>query len=272
MAPILDQEYISGLFSLAGMNVLVTGATGYLGSVMSLALGKAGANVLVNSRSQSKGERVVFTLESNGLSAEVATFDVMKSDEVNLFFDNYEPRPLHGIVNNAYAGGSGTIEYCNESDYGQSYDCCVVSMHRVMHAALPALRRGVSDQGYASVVNISSMYGLVSPDLRVYDSPSVSNPPFYGAAKAAMIQWTKYAACEFARENIRFNCLSPGPFPNNQVQNDNPELVRRLGTKVPMGRIGMPDELSGALLLLLSQSSSYITGANLSIDGGWTVQ
>jgi NAD(P)-dependent dehydrogenase (short-subunit alcohol dehydrogenase family) len=146
----------------------------------------------------------------------------------------------------------------------------VIGAHNVFINALPALRRAVKSRGHASVINVASMYGVVSPDLSVYKTPESSNPPFYGAAKAALIQWTRYAACEYGRENIRFNSVSPGPFPSAQVQADAPDFVRTLSQKVPLGRVGQPGELVGIMVFLASSASSFITGANIPVDGGWT--
>lgn len=257
-------------FSLDGKNVLITGGTGYLGRVMSISLAKSGANVLINSRSANKCEQLVEYIRSIGLSAEPAPFDVTKLDEISCFFEKYVDLPLHGIVNNAYQGGSGTIETCMDNEYRLAFDCCVTSMHRLTKSGLPSLRRGVCDSGYASVVNVSSMYGLVSPDIQIYDRAGGSNPPYYGAAKAAMIQWTRYAACEFAKEGIRFNSITPGPFPSSDVQSENPTLVQRIRDKVPMGRVGEPLEICGPVIMYLSAASSFITGTNLCVDGGWT--
>jgi NAD(P)-dependent dehydrogenase (short-subunit alcohol dehydrogenase family) len=114
------------------------------------------------------------------------------------------------------------------------------------------------------------MYALVSPDLRVYDTAAGANPPFYGAAKAALLAWTRYAACEFGKENIRVNAISPGPFPSNKVQAENSAFVTRLAARVPMGRIGQSHEIGGPVLFLASSASSFVNGTNLIVDGGWT--
>ena len=82
---------------------------------------------------------------------------------------------------------------------------------------------------------------------------------------------TKYLAVQWAGDGIRCNCISPGPFPNKKVQNDHPDFIDRLSKKVPMGRIGSPQEIAGPVLFLLSDASSFVTGHNLVVDGGWTV-
>lgn len=257
-------------FSLDNKNILITGATGYLGEKLAWALAEAGGNVLVNSRSQERCEGLVGALRSAGYTAENAAFDVTNENLVIQFFEQYKGKELHCLINNAYSGGAGTIETASSASYKQSYDTSLVCSHNLLCNALPALRLAVSKSGDASIINVASMYGLVSPDLRVYDKPEVSNPPFYGAAKAALLQWTRYAACEFGPEGIRVNSISPGPFPSLTVQENSPEFVERLAKKVPLRRVGKAHEIQGVVILLASAASTYINGANISIDGGWT--
>ena len=114
------------------------------------------------------------------------------------------------------------------------------------------------------------MYGLVSPDPDIYKPPMEVNPVEYGVGKAGIIQMTKYLAVFYAKKGVRFNCISPGPFPNPSVQKKHPDFVKRLEQKVPLGRIGQPKEVAGAVTFLLSDLASFITGHNLVVDGGWT--
>ena len=97
------------------------------------------------------------------------------------------------------------------------------------------------------------------------------NPIEYGVGKAGIIQMTRYLAVHWGRQNVRCNCILPGPFPNPNVQRDQPAFVDRLAQKTPMGRIGKADEVAAAVAFLLSDASSYITGQQLPVDGGWTI-
>lgn len=258
------------LFSLAGKNVLITGATGYLGMAMVRAASAAGAHVLINTRSYERGTLLLDELVKQGLSAELAVFDVSNEAQVRDYLADFSPRALHVLINNAYGGRGGTIETSSGSDYSDAYGVSVIAAHNVLNYALPALRRAVVMSGEASVINVGSMYGIVSPDPRIYESDAGTNPPFYGAAKAAMIHWSKYAACEFGKEGIRINSVSPGPFPSLEVQHAAPEFIDRLKQKVPMGRIGQSGEIMGPVLFLASSASSFVNGTNLIVDGGWT--
>ncbi|WP_417441809.1 SDR family NAD(P)-dependent oxidoreductase [Idiomarina sp.] len=258
------------IFSLKNKTALITGATGYLGREMAFGLAEAGAHVLVNSRSKKRCDVLVKELRDKGYSAEPVIFDVTSDQQVTLFADAFKNRALHVMINNAYVGGAGSVKCASTTDYRDSYDVAVVAAHRLLQTLLPNLRLGVKDSGEASIINIASMYALVSPDQRIYDSEQAVNPPFYGAAKAALLQWTKYSACEFGKEGIRVNSIAPGPFPAEIVQSKSPSFIKKLEHKVPMGRIGQAKELKGPLLFLASSASSYVNGSNLTVDGGWT--
>lgn len=258
------------IFSLKGKTALITGATGHLGNAMAHIFAEAGAKVLINSRSSTNCDVLVERLQGQGYKAERAVFDVTVPSEVLAFAKCLQDEPLHILVNNAYVGGAGSIEKAESESYAASYGVTVVAAQNILKSMLPNLRLAVKQSGDASVINMTSMYALVSPDQRIYDSASAVNPPFYGAAKAALLQWTRYAACEFGKEGIRVNAVSPGPFPSLEVQAANPRLVKNLVEKVPMGRIGASDEIKGPMLFLASNAASFVNGANVVVDGGWT--
>lgn len=258
------------IFSLAGKTALITGATGYLGTAMAYALAEAGAHILVNARSQERSDVLVKALIESGCTAESAVFDVTDQSALKNFFQARQDAPVHILINNAYAGGAGSIALSKAEDYAKSYEVTVQAAHNLLQAALPSLRKAVSQNGDASVINLASMYATVSPDQRIYASTHGVNPPFYGASKAALLQWTRYAACEFGAECIRVNAISPGPFPSTSVQTSNPDFIAKLANKVPMGRIGLPEEIKGPALFLASSASSFVNGSNIVVDGGWT--
>ncbi len=258
------------IFSLEGKSALVTGAYGYLGQAMADGLARAGATVYLNGRNEEKVDALVNKLAADGCSVESAIFDVTKTSEIEDFIRAKNLKQLDILVHNAYSGAAGSVETADSENYRVSYEISVIAAHALVQAFLPCLRQASKLNGDASVINIASMYGMVSPDCRIYLSKEACNPPFYGAAKAALIQWTKYAACEFGKEGIRFNVISPGPFPSDKVKEENSELVKKIVQKVPMERVGLPSELIGPVVFLASRASVYINGANIVVDGGWT--
>lgn len=258
----------STLFKLTNKVALVTGATGHFGRPIAYALAEAGAKVILNGRDEAKLLRMMDEMAQEGLTADIAVFDIADVDAV--IAHTKDIISLDILVNNAYKGNAGSIANSSGKDYLSSYDVSVVSTHNLVTALLPALRRSV-EKGYKpSVINIASMYGLVSPKLDLYSSDEVANPPFYGAAKAALIQWTRYAACEFGSQGVRFNSVSPGAFPNDEVCSGDPIFVSRLASQIPLARVGASSEIAGPVLFLASPASSYVNGENLVVDGGWT--
>jgi gluconate 5-dehydrogenase len=134
----------------------------------------------------------------------------------------------------------------------------------------------MKEQGRGSIINIATMYASVAPRPQLYEGTASLNPPGYSASKAALAAFTRYTASYWGRHGVRANCISPGPFSNtediggqNSVAEDSP-FVQRLKGYTLLNRIGRPIELCGALIFLASDSSSYVTGQNLIIDGGWT--
>ena len=260
----------NNIFSMENKVALITGATGYLGLEMAKALGDAGAHILVNSRCNDRATLVVDQLKSCGYSASSAVFDVTSQSQVDNFFAEFQGK-LNVLVNNAYSGRAGIIKTATIDDYKHSFESSVISAHNTLSSSLNALRLAVIEDGDASVINICSMYGSVSPYLHIYNSVKSTNPPFYGVSKAGLIQLTRYAAVEFGEEKIRINAISPGPFPSKSSQASDPLLIDRLEKKVPMGRIGRAEEIRGPILFLASSASSYVNGANIPVDGGWTI-
>jgi len=258
------------MFNLENKNILITGATGYLGKEMSHALARQGATVFINSRSIHNAQELVNEISENGFNAVEAAFDITKNESIESWLKKVKVSSFHGLINNAYSGKSGSIETSSEDDFRASYEITVVSAQKLFNKLLPFFRNATSDQKLVSIINVSSMYGFVSPDIKVYKEKLLANPPFYGASKAALHQWSKYGACEFSSEGIRFNTLSPGPFPNKEVQDNKPAFINQLSNMVPMGRVGRAIEIGGPVVFLSSDESSFVNGANLEVNGGWT--
>ncbi len=240
---------------------------------MATALASAGAHVVLNGRSQKVLDALAGELKSAGLHASAACFDVTDGNAVRRQIELIGEK--HGrldiLVNNASAGSAGSIESATAADFEQLYRVNVVAAFELLQAAMPLLKEaGSRNPGGASVINIASMYGSVSPDPSIYGTSGANNPPYYGAAKAALIQFTRYAACHLGTQRIRVNSISPGPFPTAEVRGKDPEFHGKLKAKNPMQRTGDPAELQGPLLFLASDASSYVTGVDLAVDGGWT--
>lgn len=260
------------LFRLDGRVALVSGAGGYLGRAMACALAEVGAHVVLNGRRHDPLVELEGELRGRGLSASVQAFDITDpgavADGINLLGEQFGR--LDVLINNAYSGPTGTIEQSGAEAFAGAYDVAVIAAFRLMLVARPLMLQAVKESGHAAVINVASMYGTVSPDPSVYGESGMNNPPYYGAAKAALLQLTRYMACHWAGEGIRVNAISPGPFPPEGVLRTHPAFHHALRRRTPMGRVGQAAELKGAVLYLASDASSYVTGVNLPVDGGWT--
>lgn len=258
------------VFDLSGREALVTGASGYLGREICLALARAGAHVLINARTASACADLLAEIEDSGSTASAAPFDITDEAAVADFASSRANQSLHILVNNAYSGEGGTIATAPSDAFRRALEIGLVGPHHLFQSLIPQLRMGRKEMGDASVINIASMYGLVSPDLRNYHTAESSNPPFYGSAKAALVQYTRYAACEFGPEGIRVNALAPGPFPAPEVQQGAAEFIQTLAARVPLSRIGQAYEIGGPVTFLASSAATFVTGTVLPVDGGWT--
>jgi len=265
----------ASLFSLEGKLVVLTGASGFLGRTMAAGLLANGARVVGLGRS----ERV----DQLALGERFLPLRIDMNDEAALRAALQGTLEEHGpadvLVNNAHELGpesgfnvpDGTLERAPSEQWlrhlGGGLGWAVIAT-QVVGSAMRG--RG------GSIVNVSSMYGKVAPSPLLYEGTDFVNPPGYSAAKAALLALTRYTASFWGRDGVRANALVPGPFSNtddegpNSVAPDDP-FVDRLRQRTSLGRVGRPDELVGALLFLASDASSFVTGAEIVVDGGWTV-
>ncbi|MDA1016853.1 MAG: SDR family oxidoreductase [Planctomycetota bacterium] len=262
----MTQSTVPQLFDLTGRVALITGGSGYLGRSFSRALAEAGASVVVGSRARERAQEVVDELPSpGGARHHAVVLDQLDEDSLNAGFDAAiaAAGQVDVLINNGQQGHA--LDLTDVTGDAFSKDLQNVTGYFLLARRLRDHVVGRNAPG--SVVMIGSMYGVVGSYPDAYAGVCTASPVQYHALKGGIIHMTRHLAVYWARDKVRVNCLSPGPFPN---ENAPQEMVERLKTKSPMGRMGLPEELNGSLLLFASDAGSYITGQNLLVDGGWT--
>lgn len=257
------------LFNLDGKVAIVTGGYGHLGRSLSEALAEFGATVIVASRNLENCQALAKELTqkyhntNDAIYIDVASLATV-AESIQQIHEKYGHIDI--LVNNAFYKKGREIHTIEEDDWQFTIDGTINSVYRCTKTVLPYM----INQKYGKIINLGSMYGVVSPDFSIYDGTEIFNPASYGAGKAAIIQLTRYVCSMYGKYGITCNSISPGPFHNCEAQNDE-KFISRLCGKNPLGRIGKPDDLKGALLLLASPAGDYICGHNLIVDGGWTI-
>ena len=274
----------SSLFSLEGKTAVLTGASGFLGRTFALALLANGARVVALGRSdrlQTEAKGWANQFGTDKISIE--QIDMYNVEALNTLCDKIgaEEKSIDILINNAHELGSATGFNVPEGSLENStFDQWQRNLQGGVYWAVQTTQRlGVKmkEQHRGSIINIATMYASVAPRPQLYEGTTSLNPPGYSASKAALAAFTRYTASFWGRDGVRANCISPGPFSNtedvgtgqNAVQEDSP-FVKRLKGYTVLDRIGRPIELCGALLFLASDASTYVTGQNLNVDGGWT--
>lgn len=248
--------------------ILITGGYGYLGSAIAENMLAHGGSVIVLGRNKEKFIDAFQENKSDNLYFEQA--DISELSSIKSAFSKCEAKfgKIDVLINNAfYLSGNSPTEM-TDYDFMHGLEGTLSTVHMCTREIIKIFKK----QGYGNIINLASMYGMVAPEFSVYDeSPHYTNPPHYGAAKAGVIQLTKYYASYLGKEKIRVNSVAPGPFPSEKVQKDK-TFIKNLSEKTCLNRIGKPEELGGIFTFLCSDASSYITGQNFAVDGGWTIK
>ncbi len=264
-------------FQLNGKVAVVTGGIGLLGSQFCLTLAQAGASVVVADLQAEKVESAARSLRDSGFDAIGAGFNVTSKESVQGLVD--ETIRVYGRLDILVCSAAMDPKFdsSQSGSLGNTFENFPLSAWRDalevnltgLFLCAQAAARPMLEQNFGSIINICSTYGLVGPDQRIYerpDQPPRYKPVYYSVTKAGVLGLTRYLATYFRGKNIRANALTPGG-----VYNDHDEtFVKNYSYRTVMGRMAHNDEMNGALLFLASEASSYMTGANLVVDGGWT--
>lgn len=261
-----QQPTVAQLFDLSGQAALVTGASGHLGRAMADALAEAGARVVVASRDVHKAQAVASALAGREAGRHLGV--ALDYHDETLLDQGFEAAVeqvggLDILINNGHEALAADWRQVSGEQFTRQLANATGYFLLARKLRDHAVERGAG----ASIVMIGSMYGVVGSYPQAYEGIQPASPVAYHALKGGIIHLTRHLAVYWARDGVRVNCLSPGAFPAPGVSRD---LVERLEPRVPLGRIGQPHELKGAIVFLASAAGSYVTGHNLLVDGGWT--
>jgi NAD(P)-dependent dehydrogenase (short-subunit alcohol dehydrogenase family) len=263
----MTERSIHQLLDLSGKVAIVTGAAGWLGSAMSRALAEAGATLVVTSRDADRAAEFAATLPGSGHIGLALSQE--ETDEIPGFVAEVVARlgRVDVLVNNAYGTTAPSIDSASAEDFDRAYHTGVTAYFLLAREVVNHLRERSAP---GSIINIGSMYGVVASYPDAYAGLPVNSPPNYHGLKGGLIHLTRHLAVYWAKDRVRVNAISPGAFPSPRVREGQPEFIERLNGKVPMGRMGEPEELKGLVVLLASDAGGYLTGQNILVDGGWT--
>jgi NAD(P)-dependent dehydrogenase (short-subunit alcohol dehydrogenase family) len=255
--------------NLSRKNVVVTGSAGLIGGELCRQLAENGANLLLLDTSprnaalagELAGLHPHSTIVHSNLDVGQEATAVAVADIVERQFEG----TVHGLVN--------AVQYKSQSFFHDIKDTSAQELHDIFAAnvysifwMMKHLTPSLKKAGGASVINLSSTYAVVSPNPELYVGTDLGCPPTYVATKGAVHSLTRYLACYFAKDRIRINSVTPHGVHNNHKA----AFVSNFSKLSPLGRMSEKEEVAPTILLLLSDKSSYITGANIKIDGGWT--
>ena len=250
------------LFSCKDKVAVVTGGAGLIGAEIVKALASCGSTVYIADNDKANGKKfkklsnirfIDLDITNESSVKEVFTTVKRNSGRIDILVNSAYPRTKDwGVKFEEIPFKSWKTNLDNQ--LGGYFICCREAV------------KYMKQQKGGSIINIGSTYGVVAPDFSIYEGTNMTMPAVYSAIKGGLIVFTKYLASYYGRDKIRVNSVSPGGIFDKQPGS----FVERYSKKTPLGRMGRPSEIAGAVVFLASEAASYITGHNLMVDGGWT--
>ncbi len=258
-------KHIRELFDLTDQVAIVTGGAGKgYGRQCVEALAEAGATVILTSRQEDKATAAAADFAAAGLNVEGAVLELAHPESIDRLVQQTADR--HGridiLVNNAVSNIMASVEEMTVDQWNGILAVNLTGPMLISRRVAAVMR----EAGSGSIVNISSIYGMVAPDPSIYGSSGLNSPLSYGVSKAGLLQMTRYLAVHWAPK-IRVNSITAGGLFAGQ----DPTFFERYCARTPLQRMGDSDDLKGAVVYLAADASRWVTGQNLVVDGGWTI-
>lgn len=263
---------IYSLISLKDQVALITGGAGHLGSAMALVMAELGANILLLDRDLPSLEIVKKEITSSyDVQVECIVCDLSVEAEVAKVAEIVSETMgrLDIIVNNAAYVGTTNIEGWSCSFESQSLtawrQALEVNLTSVFHLC-QSCKLLLEKSGHGSIINVGSIYGILGPDLSLYDDTDLNNPAAYAASKGGLLQLTRWLATVLA-PSVRVNAVSPGGIERGQPE----PFMSKYIARTPLKRMGREEDFKGVIAFLASDMSRWVTGQNIVVDGGWSI-
>jgi len=256
------------LFSLRGRRALVTGGAGPLGSVLADALAGQGSDVIIADVNPDACHRVAEEIaERHGVRTWGIASNLLTAEGTTQLVEAIDG-PLDILVNNAaFTGTSGVPGYAVpfEEQSDEAFELASSLNLRAPFSLARQLAPKLSASPGGSIINVSSIYGLVGPNMGLYEGTRMGNPAAYGATKGGIVQLTRYLSTVLAPK-VRVNAFAPGGIARGQDDS----FTERYEKLTPLGRMATEDDFRGVVVWLASDASRYVTGQTIAVDGGWS--
>lgn len=269
------KKFHDELFSVKEKNIILTGSSGLLGKAYSQALLERGANLALIDKSPKESIHIKNEFHNRDQNIHVYKCDLSKLSQIKSTFKKIDRDfgSMDILINNAAFTSRKTFHIKDFKNYEthpfnlwrSAFEVNIDAVHLCTQQVIGQMKK----QRSGVIINISSTYGVVGPDFATYDGEKLFTPPGYAVTKSAILNFTRYIANLYGKYNIRCNTLTPSGVATKALSKS---FIKKYSSRNAFNRMAKTDDYIGPILFLCSDASSYMTGSNLIVDGGWTAR